>query len=229
MSLIELEQYVVLPEGNGRGLAGVDFALSRGDVCAVNTRFADDAALFLKALATLVVPEEGTYRFGGEVINLSSYLNTLPCKKRIGHIALDTALVSNRTIRENLLLMRYYDEDVLSIRLDDRTTEYCRRFDIYDKLDRKPGEVHSQDVLNAITVRELCKPSDVLLLNRPEDVMDHTKFDIFGEILEDMLPTGRSVVFFTSNGAFETAFANRKISISAGRLSETDQHLPSAG
>lgn len=229
MPLIELTDYKLEPEGTGKGLSGANFSLFGGDLCAIETKLTDDASLFLKALATLVAPVKGTYRFGGEAVDLSHYRNALPCKKRIGYISLDTAMVSNRTIRENLLFMRYYYEDTLSLSLDGRTAGLCRKFGIYDKLDMKPGEVHSQDVLNAITIRELCKAPDVLLLDRPEDVMDHATFDFFKNILEDMLPAKLSVVFFSSNVEFRDAFANRKILIAEGRLSTQPDRTAASG
>lgn len=229
MPLIELIDYGLEAEGTGKGLSEVNFSLFAGDVCAIDSQSADDASLFLKALATLAVPVKGTYRFGGETVDLSDYRNALSCKKRIGYISLDAAMISNRTLRENLLLMRYHDEDTLFLSLDDRTAGLCRKFGFYDKLDMKPGEVHSQDVLNAITIRELCKTPRVLLLDRPEDVMDHARFDLFKNILEDMLPAKLSVVFFSSNTEFAEALANRKVLIADGRLSSQPNKTTASG
>ena len=213
MTLVELTDYSIRPRGTGKGLSEVNFSLSRGDVFEVETQFADDAALFLKALATLAVPEKGVYRFDGRIIDLSSYRKALPCKKRIGYIALDTALVSNRTIRENLLMMRFFYENLLSLSLDRRAVKLCRWFGLTDKLDLKPGEVDSHVRLNAIVVRELCKRPDILLLDRPEDVMGRAKFDLFQKILGYMLPSKLSIVFYTSNSEFSAAFVHKKVTL----------------
>ena len=66
MALLELNHYVLAPIGNGKGIGEFHFDLNQGDICFVNAGMADDANLFLRALATLVRPERGTYEFKGE-------------------------------------------------------------------------------------------------------------------------------------------------------------------
>lgn len=221
MPLIELKDYTLNPEGTGNGLSNINFSLSTGDVFSIRADRIDDATLFLKALATLVCPVRGTYFFDGEDINLSDYRHALPCKRRIGYIAPDTAMISNRTVRENLLFMRSFYENSLAISLDEKTEALCRKFDILDKLDMKPGELHPQDIQNAITIRELCKSADLLLLERPEDFIDNTKISFLIKILTELLFTNLAIVFFSFDAEFETAFSIKNIIISDGYLNTT--------
>lgn len=218
MTVLELIDYTLAPEGSGKGLKNADFSLSAGDVCAVRADSGDDASLFIRALATLIRPVSGTYRFKGESIALSNYRNTLPVKQKIGYITMDSAMISNRTLHENLLFMRYYHEDDLTIDLDAHTMELCHRFDLSDKLHRKPGELHSQDILNAMAIREIRKPPEVLLLERPEDVMDHIRFDFFIEELKILQRKEVPIVLYTSDTVLANEFSNRKVLISNGQL-----------
>jgi len=218
MPIIELIDYTLDPEGAGNGLSDISFSLFSGDGYLLQTDSIDDAVLFLKALVTLVSPRKGTYCFNDTKIDLSDYRNSLPCKQRMGYIASDAALISNRTVRENLLLMRYFHEDSLLLTLDDHTAELCRKFDILDKFDRRPGELHPQDIKNTITVRELSKYPDVLVLERPEDFIDHTKFSLFMETVMAMTQQNLPVVFFSSDTEFIKSFSNKKLKISKGRL-----------
>ena len=218
MPLVELKDYTLEPEGIGNGLLNVNFSLSAGDVFSMQADHIDDATLFLKGLATLACPVQGTYRFDGEYLNLSDYRHSLSYKRRIGYIAQDTAMISNRTIRENLLFMRYFHENSLGIRLDENTEGLCRQFDIIDKLDLKPGGLHPQDIQNAITVRELCKSADLLLLERPEDFIDNTKIALLIRILKKLLYKKLAIIFFSFDAEFEAAFSIKKIMISDGNL-----------
>ena len=218
MPIIELTDYTLEPEGTGNGLTDFRFSLFSGDGYAVQTDSIDDAALFLKALVTLVSPRKGTYCFNDMKIDLSDYRNSLPCKRRMGYISSDAALISNRTIRENLLFMRYFHEDSLLLPLDDHVSELCRKFDIFDKLDRRPGELHPQDINNTITIRELSKYPDVLVLERPEDFIDHTKFNLFMETVTAMTLQKVPVVFYSSDTNFIKSFSNKRLNISKGRL-----------
>lgn len=218
MPIIELTDYTLEPEGAGNGLAGFSFSLFSGDGYSIETDSIDDAALFLKALVTLATPRKGTYCFNDMKIDLSDYRNSLPCKQRMGYIASDAALISNRTVRENLLFMRHFHENSLSLPLDDHALELCRQFDIFDKLDRRPGELHPQDIKNTITIRELSKYPDVLVLERPEDFIDHTKFSLFMEIVTAMTRQNLPLVFYSSDMDFIKSFSNKKLKISKGRL-----------
>jgi len=218
MPIIELTDYTLEPEDAGNGLTDFSFFVDSGDGYSIETDSLDDAALLLKALVTLVTPLKGTYRFNGMKIDFSDYRNLLPCKQRIGYIAADAALISNRTVRENLLFMRYFHEDSLLLPFDDHVAQLCRKFDILDKLDRRPGELHSQDINNTITIRELTKYPDVLVLERPEDFIDHTRFSLFMETVRAMTLRNLPVVFYSSDTDFIKSFSNKKIKISKGRL-----------
>ncbi len=85
-----------------KGLPLLISVISAGDVCSLTSDNADDANLFLRALATLEVPASGEYFFQGERLDFSSYVNLLPYKRRIGYISPEASLIGNRTLRENL-------------------------------------------------------------------------------------------------------------------------------
>jgi hypothetical protein len=68
----------------------------------------------------------GTYRFNGEMVNLKDYRQCLAVKRQIGYVAADAAMISNRTIRENLLLTRFYYENDLTIDIDQKTEALCK-------------------------------------------------------------------------------------------------------
>lgn len=218
MPIIELIDYTLESEGSGNGLADISFSLFQGDAYSIQADAIEDAAIFLKALATRVLPIKGTYVFNDVKIDLSDYRNSLKCKQRMGYIASDAGIISNRTIRENLLFMRCFHEDSLSLTLDDHTADLCRRFDLSDKLDLKPGELHARDVKNTIVIRELCKSPDVMILERPEDFVDHTKFELFIETLKRLTKKKLPLIFYSTDADFVTTFSNKKITISRGKF-----------
>lgn len=218
MFLIELSNYTVAAAGSGNGLNNFYFSLSDGDVCAVKTDTIDDAHTFLKALATIVRPESGDYRYMGQIIDFSDYRLLLPFKKKIAYIGQDSALLSNRTVRENLLLGRSFFENSLTLTLDSNTARFCELFKIHDKLDLRPGELRPIELRMAVAIRELTKSFEVLLLERPEDYFGHNRFNLFREILKDTIEHGNAIVFFSHDPNFIETFSNRKLLISGGTL-----------
>jgi len=218
MHLIELSNYSLAPIGVGNGLDGFYLTLSKGDVCSIQADLIDDARNLLRALATLTHPIQGTYRFRGEKLDFSDYRKLLPCKKKIGYIASDSAMISNRTIRENLLLRRNYFENSLAIDLDENTANLCRLFNIENELDMRPASLNPLDLRLAITIRELTKSPEIMLLNRPEDFVGQTNFDLFIDTFKDLLVSGLPVIFLSSHIAFVERFATKKLLITGGNL-----------
>ncbi|MEA3280100.1 MAG: hypothetical protein U9Q38_05825 [Thermodesulfobacteriota bacterium] len=216
--MIELSDYTLCPIGTGNGINGFYFSLSEGDICSIDADSPDDANLLLKAIATLAHPVQGTYMFMGKKLDFSNYRNLLPCKKQIGYMTSDTALISNLSLRENFLLMRHYFEDSLSLDIDEKTAILCRKLNIYDKLDLRPGELRPIELRTAIAIRELSKSPAMLLIERPEDFIMFSQFDMFMEILKDSLLPGLPLVFISYDKNFINEFSNRNILISEGTL-----------
>ena len=211
--MIVLSEYtLVSPEGNSR--IEIDrLFISREDVCAIHADSADGAGLFLRGLATLEAPRRGIYRFSGSPLDFTGHQHLLHIKKRIAYIAPDTELISNRTVRENLLLMRYYNENSLSIDIDEQTMALCRDFGLIHKLDQRPGTLHPQERQTAFAIRELSKPFDLLLMNRPEDIISHERFDTFLAVVESIIERKKAVVFFSLNRHLNSVRVTRTISI----------------
>jgi ABC-type lipoprotein export system ATPase subunit len=217
-----MSDYTLAPRGSGHGLQEFYFALSPGDVCAVDAQIPDDATQFLRSVATLVRPVEGTYRYDGNCIDLSSYKDMLACKAKIGYIGPDAALISNLTIRQNILIQRYYLENDLTIDLDDKLQTLCDTLGICRKLDMRPAELNTMEIQMAIVIREISKSPQVLLLDRPEDFIGHAKFDILVEIFNNWIAKKRPVVFLSYDRRLIRRFANRKVLITKGTLTTID-------
>lgn len=224
--LIELLDYVLPPSGSGCGIHQFYFALSKGDVCAIEATHPDDATLFLKGLATLIRPVKGTFRFAGREKDLSSYRNLLDYKQQVGYIAPDAALISNMTLRQNLLIRRYYFENSLSDHLDDKTRSLCSAFKIIDKLEQRPTSLNAMEVQAAIVIREIIKKPEILLLNRPEDFIGHTNIEILGQMFNDWVDSKLPVVVITYDKRFIRRFVNRKILIINGALTTITTKQP---
>lgn len=201
------------------GFNKLNFVLSGNDAFVINADFSDRAHIFLKALAMLVKPVSGDFYFKDKKVDFSDYRNLLSLKKKIGYLASDSAMISNITVRENLLYARYYFENSLSLSLDETAKKLCDNFGIYDKLDLHPGMLRSVDLRIAIAIRELVKSPDILLLERPEDFIGHANFDLFVEVLRDMVLTKIPLVFISYNRDFIEEFSNKKILLKDGTLS----------
>ncbi|MBT8342906.1 MAG: hypothetical protein HKP58_03380 [Desulfatitalea sp.] len=218
MNMIEISDYALPAIGSGVGLSGVYLALGHGDVYAIDSRNADDAHTLLRALATLIRPLTGVYRFKGRTHDLRKYGDMLCCKRLIGYVAPDAALISNLNVRQNLLLQRYYYENRLDIDLDASVLSLCDDFGIADKLDQRPAGLNAMEIQAAIIIRELTKRPEILLLDQPENFIGHAKFDLMVEIFNQLIDDRLPIVFLSHDKRLVRRFANKKILITNGTL-----------
>lgn len=222
MAIVELSDFTINPVGSGDGINQFDFALCMGDVCAVKASFPDDAHQFLRALATLSYPAEGRFRFNGQALDLGNYQALLEYKRKVGYIAPDAALISNLTVRQNILIHQFYFENDLTIDLDDKLRALCDTLGVSRKLDMRPAELNSIERQMAIIIREVGKQPEILLLDRPEDFIGHARFDTLVQLYRDWIDQGKPVVFVSYDRRLVRRFATRKILIADGSLTTVD-------
>lgn len=223
MKLVELTEYSFDSKKTGRPFQPFYFSMTPGDVVSISTDSAGDALNFLKALATLIRPLQGEYRYKENILDFSNYRKLLDAKKNIGFITSHSALISNLTVRENLILMNAYFTNSFSTQLDQRTQELCRLFSLQDKLELRPAALTDHDYRFVVTVRELIKAPEMLLMEYPEKFIGIANLEIFNSILFDMLGGDVCVAFLSEYRHFIETFSKRKLVISRGTLQEVTE------
>lgn len=220
MKWIELENYSLPASEEGRGIEAFSFSVSKGDICWLDTDVTEDALLFFKALATLVTPLAGTYRVEGKRLDFSRPDTLLPVKKSIGYITTHSALISNRSLRENLTLMRSYSDNSLSARIDDDIFDLCGHFSIAEKVDQRPEKLEQSDRRAAIVIREVAKATRLLLLEKPEIYLGHARFFLYDWLLRGLMDQGVPMVFTSDDNNFIDSVSNRALGLHNGWLQE---------
>ena len=219
MALIELRDYAHAPTGRGRGLQKFSFSLEPGDIYGLHADRIDDAHLFLRALATLEPPEEGTYFFKGEALNFVNPKKLLPIRRKIGYLGSDATLIGNRTLKTNLLLGRYYYENRLNLKLSDEVLSLCRLFGIEDKLDLRPSHVAPEDARAAVIIREMTKGAEVYLMEQVFTFIARPVIDRYIEMMQKLIEVGIPCVFYAGVSEFDRLFMKRDIHIRDGVVS----------
>ncbi len=209
MPIIELVNYTLAQSEPDCGMHHVNFALAEGDICRLESPHTETTHLMLKALATLTPPRSGIYRFKDRAYDVHDYRATLACKRRIGYVASDAALISNLTIRQNLLLTRYYFENDLSIDLSDAERSLCRQFGLDEKLNLRPAALRGIEKAETVFIREVLKAPEVMLLHMPEDLIQHRHFHLLENQFRTWRDDGQSVVFASNNPNLVEHYANR--------------------
>ncbi len=221
LPIIEIDDLVMKVPGVTIPYATDRLAVATGDVVAVETDVPVAGQYLLRLLATLARPNGGRFRFMGAPVDLSDYRQCLEIKRQIGYVAADAAMISNRTIRENLLLTRFYYENDLSIDIDELLGRLCSEVGLSDKLDCRPSELSAGEVAKAITIREMGKRPLLMLMDQPENVIKIGDEDVIFNHLQFMLQSGTTMVFLSQNREM-IQLANRRLSLSAGKIGFAD-------
>jgi ABC-type ATPase involved in cell division len=216
--IVSLKDYTLrVPEENA-ALEAVNLIIREQEFWHIDTTAPAEARLLLRAVATLERPTSGSYHYKGERLNFTDYRHLLPIKRRIAYIASDATLISNRTLRENLLLGRFYHENSLEIRLDERIRVLIDSFDLADKLEIRAALLSQLDRRVAICIREIAKEPELLLLYRPEEMIDHQRLQPFIEHLADASSDAPAGLVLSYDPAFIERFTNRRLRLNQGQL-----------
>lgn len=223
--MIELIDYMIAADKLGNGLGSINLSLARGNVCAIRSDSPGNTQTFLKALATLLSPDGGTYRLMDETLDFSDYRELLPVKRRIGYIGSEAAMISNLTIEDNLLLMRQYNENSLDIPVEGIMLDLVRRFGLEQDLAMRPGELTPPTQRLSIVVRELAKSPDLLLVEYPEDYIGKANLTAFRQTLKDMPLSQMVIIMVSEDEDLIDEFTNTTLSISEGILTKVQAEL----
>lgn len=217
MPIIEITGLVLAPKDGQRLYRTSRLAVSQGDVIVIVTEIPADGRHLLRVLTTLEQPEAGEYRFKGKAVNLKDYRQCLAVKRQLGYVAADAAMISNRTIRENLLLTRFYLENDLTIDIDATVSTLCAATGLTRKLDMRPSALGHGERLKAITIREMAKAPAVMLVERPENFIRLTENDGIFNHLKKMAQSETAMVFISHDPKM-TALANRQLILTGGEI-----------
>ncbi len=220
--LIRLSDYTLEPLGNGNGLKNFNLVLSKGETFSIGTDSPDDAHLLLRGIATLERQKSGQFFYKGKELDFSDYASLLAYKKKVGYIASDAALITNRSMHDNLMLMRYYFEDSTSIQISKEVIDLCRHFELEERLHLKPHQLDPEENRLFVIVRELSKSPEILLVERPGDFLGTKRFAAVKAVLGNLIRKNLALVFFSTDEAFTREFSHRQILIKKGRVTVLD-------
>lgn len=215
--IIEISDLALAPPDASRRFSTNRLAVAHGDVIAIVSDAPIDGRYMLRILATLAQPARGVYRFHGKIVSPRDYRQCLAVKRQIGYVAADAAMISNRTLRENLLLGRFYYENDLSIDIDQTAAALCEDAGLTRKLNQRPSVLSDSELLKAITIREMVKSPAVMLVDRPENFLETVEDDGIVGHLKRMVASGTAVVFF-SHSSKMTDLSKRRLTLVEGEI-----------
>jgi ABC-type multidrug transport system ATPase subunit len=144
---------------------GLDLELRRGEFVALREVPERHESELMLAAATLRPPARGEVSVGGRRVEFRRRECLLELRSRIGYVGISSALVSDLTLRGNLLLShRYFGrEEEAQAAVD----ALARLLKLEPLLEMRPAHLPFELQRLAVFARELAKRPHLLILDRP--------------------------------------------------------------
>jgi ABC-type ATPase involved in cell division len=214
-TIIEYKNCIV--SDKNKTLPEFSISIEENDVIEISASDDETASLFIRGLSTLV-SLKGEIFFKEDLFNTLEYEKILELKRNIAYIGPLCALLSNRSLIENILLFRLWEENSRKIRPDSDFMEDCERAGISEYLYQRPEKATEEVKCGAYLVREFLKNPLVIYMERPY-LFTRGRLDRFlCEKLNKASQMNVPVVFFSTTGFVPSFRVTHKIIIEEDKI-----------
>ena len=143
---------------------------------------------------------------GGEILlkekrlpGLNSKEATLLRRNEINYLFQTNALISEKTVRENLMLAMEYI-DINDEEKSKKISEVLDRLDILDIIDQKANTVSGGEAQRVALARCILKPGDLILADEPTGSLDpKMSYEVFSLLLSLRNDYNKTILIVTHN------------------------------
>jgi len=189
-------------------LAPVGLALERGRTLAVAGRNGIGKTTLLRVLAGQLRPSTGTALVAGQPVDE----RRAAFRARVAALLGAPPLARNLTLREHLLLVATSWGASLP-EAEQRADALLARLEIDRLAPRFPHEVSSGQAQLSSLALTLARPSELLLLDEPEQRLDGHRLGLVSGLLDEVAAEGRTVVLASHSTALIEAVATDRLEL----------------
>ncbi len=199
--------------GATRALKGVDLSAAPGDVIAVVGPNGAGKSTLIRILATLLRPDEGSYRIG----ELDSRKDAIKLRAHVGYLGHESMLDGTLTARENLrLFARLYGAS------PERVDQSLESFGATRYADHPVSELSRGQEQTTGLCRALLHDPALLLLDEPSTGLDANAQAKLWQTAKDHAAAERIVIFTTHDHTAAGQVATRRVELKEGSIVRAD-------
>jgi putative ABC transport system ATP-binding protein len=219
-TLIQLDQVTkvyLTDEVETHALAGIDFAIHRGEYVAITGPSGCGKSTLLSILGLLDTPSGGTYVLnGGHVQDLTLPERARIRNREIGFIFQSFNLIGDLSVYENVELPLTY-RGMLAAERKERVNEALEKVGMAHRAKHLPSQLSGGQQQRVAVARALGGHPAVLLADEPTGNLDSKNGDAVMELLRDLHRGGATIIMVTHDPRF-ARHAHRTVHMFDGRV-----------
>jgi phospholipid/cholesterol/gamma-HCH transport system ATP-binding protein len=164
---LRFENVSYFHEGQDPILENADFEFPTEQVCWVKSEEGEGKSTLLQLLAALEVPKIGDYYINDRSVRDMTFEEFLPTRIKIGYSFDYGGLLSNRTLRDNLLLPLLYHRLVPTKQAHAKVNDLIELFDFVKFADERPAHVPGRLRKLTCLLRSVVHEPELLVMDDP--------------------------------------------------------------
>jgi ABC-type polar amino acid transport system ATPase subunit len=210
---------VYLRRGTRPILSGVSVDIARGQLVAMMGPSGSGKTTVLRTVAGLERFESGRVEIDGVVVEGGAAIppaTLRELRRKVGMVFQFHCLFEHLTAIQNVCLAPIHAHGVKPADADARARELLTAFGVLHRADALPRQLSGGEAQRVAIARALAVDPPVLLMDEPTASLDPERRAELGELLQNLLRQGRTLVVATHDEEFAREFATRIVRMHDG-------------
>lgn len=175
----------------------------------------------LKAIAGLLIINEGSIEVNGRNIVKASQRRMLDYHKNCGFVFQNSALISNMSIYENLALYYQYHTDMTDKEIYTRIKYYLDYTGFTDDISRRPTALSLGEKMLINIIRAISHEPEYIFWDNPLPNLDISTQRKVKQIITDLKKQGKTMVLVSNDSKFVLSVADKVGILTFGKIIES--------
>ncbi|MFW5757086.1 MAG: cell division ATP-binding protein FtsE [Bacteroidota bacterium] len=208
-------------------LSDVTMSIERGEFCYLIGKTGSGKSSLMKILYADLPMKEGQAKVAGFNLHELREKQIPYLRRKIGIVFQDFQLLSDRTVKDNLLFVMKATGWRDNIAMDERMQDVLEKVGLQTKGYKMPHQLSGGEQQRVVIARSLLNDPDIILADEPTGNLDpETSLGIM-ELLFEISKTGRAILMATHDYTLFDRFPGRIFRCEDGKLLDLNPDLHS--
>ncbi|HLD00993.1 MAG TPA: ABC transporter ATP-binding protein [Candidatus Nanoarchaeia archaeon] len=197
IELQDVEKYYPMGESLVKALDGISMKIEKGDFAAIMGPSGSGKSTSMNLVGSLDLPTRGTIFLEGEDIAEFNESELAQIRgRKIGFIFQSFNLISNLTVKENVMLPLLFQRVSAEDR-EERAEKLLALVDLSNRSDHYPSQISGGQQQRAAIARALANDPEVILADEPTGNLDTKTGDTVMNLLKKLNEDGKTIIMVT--------------------------------